>query len=108
MKRKTLIVLCGAAVACSAWLGYVAYPKPLPPDGTERHTWQVTWLTSSNTVLATEHPSAGKVVQQFWSDTAMPRRNWGEENIRYHWFGKPTFSLPPDEDGNRCTGKMVK
>lgn len=108
MKNKTLGLLALAAVSSTCWLGYVAHPKQLPPDGTETHTWQVTWLTSSNTVLVTEHPSAGQVVQQFWSDTAMPRRNWGDENIRYHWFGKPTFALPPDTEGNRCTGKMVK
>ena|ERR1022692_1986769 len=96
-------------IASLALLLYAARPKPLPPDGTVRHIWQVTWLTQSNTILVTEHPFTGKVTQQFFSDTANPRRNWGEENIHYHWFGlPPTFEVPPDNDGNRCSGKMVK
>lgn len=97
-----------AAILGFGLLAFATYPKPLPPDGTENHTWQVTWLTSSNTVLVTEHPQFGSVTQQFWSTTSMPRRNWGEENIRYHWFEKPTFSVPPDEEGHRCVGRMVK
>lgn len=83
-------------------------PWRLAPDGTRRHEWQITWMTSSNTVLVTEHPTAGKVVQQFWSNTAYPRRDWGAENIRYHWFGAPTFRTPPEADGSYCVGKLVK
>jgi hypothetical protein len=104
--RKTAIISSVVGLFVGVFVGY--YPKALPPDGTERHTWHVMWLTSSNTILVTEHPTAGKVRQSFYSDTASPRRNWGEQYIHYHWFRKPTFSMPPDIDGNRCIGEMVK
>jgi len=79
----------------------MGYPRPLPPDGKTLHTWKITALTPSNTVLVIDGHA-----QDYWKTTSYPRRAFGD-SIRYHWFRRPTLDTI-DADGNRWTGKLVR
>jgi hypothetical protein len=78
------------------------YPRHLPHDGTERHTWHLVGYTSSNTVWISDG-----VVQDYFSETAMAHRNFGDK-IHYHWFKKPTLDPVIDENGICWKGEMIK
>ena len=73
----------------------------LPPDGTERHSWHITAYTPSNTVWVSDG-----VPQDFTHNTAYPRRNFGSNAIRRHWFSKPSIHVV-DDNGIRWEGVMI-
>lgn len=75
--------------------------RRLPPDGTESRTWKITAYTQDGKVWMSDG-----VAQDYFSETAWPRRNFGANSIRYHFFGKPTIEVV-DANGIRWVGKQV-
>ena len=80
---------------------YIGYPKRLPEDGIKRHTWNVKVYEHGSILIYNGRP------QDYYSNTAYPRRNWGEKNLQYHWFSNPTFELV-DGEGYLYIVKLVK
>ena len=76
---RTLHKRLGAVVLILLILGlYVGYPRELPPDGTTTHTWKITAYNPDGTIYEYNGQP-----QDYWSETAHPRRNFGD-TVHYH------------------------